>query len=44
MSDDTGETDGDGNFRYGHLSYSQLIVAGTATIDAASKIDVDKNN
>lgn len=41
MSDDDGEPDGDGNPRYGNLSYSQLIVAGTATIDAASKIDVD---
>lgn len=41
MSDDDGEPDGDGNPRYGHLSYSQLIVAGIATIDDASKIDVD---
>lgn len=32
MSDNSGEDD---------LSYSQLKVAGTATIDAASKIDVD---
>lgn len=36
MSDNSGEDD-----RYGNLSYSQLKVAGTATIDAASKIDVD---